>query len=39
VHVICGSNGRPKLLPDKYRNIFGSAAVTPASKNNSRELS
>ena len=21
-HVICGSNGRPRLLPEKYRNIM-----------------
>jgi acyl-CoA thioester hydrolase len=21
-HVICGSNGRPKLLPEKYRKLF-----------------
>ncbi|MDP9147099.1 MAG: thioesterase family protein, partial [Acidobacteriota bacterium] len=21
-HVICGSNGRPKLLPEKYRSVF-----------------
>jgi acyl-CoA thioester hydrolase len=21
-HVICGSNGRPKLLPEKYRKIL-----------------
>jgi acyl-CoA thioester hydrolase len=21
-HVICGSNGRPKLLPEKYRKVF-----------------
>jgi acyl-CoA thioester hydrolase len=28
VHVICGSNGRPKLLPQKYRDVF---AATPAS--------
>jgi acyl-CoA thioester hydrolase len=23
LHVICGSNGKPKLLPDKYRVILG----------------
>jgi acyl-CoA thioester hydrolase len=28
VHVICGSNGRPKLLPQKYRDVF---AATPES--------
>lgn len=22
MHVICGSNGRPKLLPGKYRSVF-----------------
>ena len=22
-HVICGSNGRPKMLPEKYRAVFG----------------
>ncbi len=21
-HVICGSNGRPKMLPEKYRSVF-----------------
>jgi acyl-CoA thioester hydrolase len=21
-HVICGSNGRPKMLPEKYRGVF-----------------
>lgn len=29
VHVICGSNGRPKLLPEKYRSAF-STALAPA---------
>ena len=28
-HVICGANGRPKLLPQKYRQIL--EAVAPAS--------
>ena len=27
-HVICGSNGRPKLLPQKYRALLGVAAVS-----------
>jgi acyl-CoA thioester hydrolase len=27
-HVICGSNGRPKMLPQKYRSVF-SAIVAP----------
>lgn len=22
IHVVCGSNGRPKALPDKYRRYF-----------------
>jgi len=26
-HVICGSNGRPKLLPEKYRSIFDRVAT------------
>jgi acyl-CoA thioester hydrolase len=26
-HVICGSNGRPKLLPAKYRRVFGAIAT------------
>lgn len=30
-HVICGSNGRPKLLPRKYLSVFGSiTAPQPA---------
>jgi len=24
-HVICGSNGRPKSLPEKYRTVFAKA--------------
>ncbi len=27
MHVICGNNGRPKLLPDKYRRVFAQIAV------------
>jgi acyl-CoA thioester hydrolase len=23
-HIICGSNGRPKLLPHKYQSVFKS---------------
>ena len=30
VHVICGSNGKPKLLPEKYRNAFADALAAPA---------
>jgi acyl-CoA thioester hydrolase len=26
-HVICGSNGRPKTLPEKYRSIFNTIAA------------
>jgi acyl-CoA thioester hydrolase len=26
-HVICGSNGRPKMLPEKYRSVFNLIAV------------
>jgi acyl-CoA thioester hydrolase len=27
LHVICGSNGKPKLLPEKYRAILGATPV------------
>ena len=27
VHVICGSNGKPKILPQKYRDILSGAPV------------
>jgi acyl-CoA thioester hydrolase len=30
LHVICGSNGKPKLLPEKYRVILGSSQVSSA---------
>jgi acyl-CoA thioester hydrolase len=26
-HVICGSNGSPKVLPEKYRDLFASVAA------------
>jgi acyl-CoA thioester hydrolase len=26
-HIICGSNGRPKLLPAKYQSVFKSVVV------------
>jgi len=26
MHVVCGSNGKPKSLPDKYRRAFGIGA-------------
>jgi acyl-CoA thioester hydrolase len=28
-HVICGSNGRPKLLPEKYRKIMVAGLPEP----------
>jgi acyl-CoA thioester hydrolase len=28
LHVICGSNGKPKLLPEKYRAILGTVSPT-----------
>jgi acyl-CoA thioester hydrolase len=36
LHVICGSNGKPKLLPEKYRVILG---CTPATANAVRSRS
>jgi acyl-CoA thioester hydrolase len=30
VHVICGGNGKPKLLPEKYRRAFSTALAAPA---------
>jgi acyl-CoA thioester hydrolase len=33
-HVVCGSNGKPKLLPDKYRQRF--AALSPREPQRSR---
>jgi acyl-CoA thioester hydrolase len=35
VHVICGSNGRPKLLPEKYRAVFCGALATVSSEKRS----
>jgi acyl-CoA thioester hydrolase len=26
-HVICGSNGKPKLLPEKYRSVFDAIVI------------
>jgi acyl-CoA thioester hydrolase len=26
-HIICGSNGRPKLLPAKYHTVFDSVVA------------
>jgi len=31
-HVICGSNGRPKLLPEKYRKVLDGVAVPQAER-------
>jgi len=31
-HVICGSNGRPKMLPEKYRSVFNTIAVPQAER-------
>jgi len=28
LHVICGSNGKPKLLPEKYRAILGTTSMS-----------
>jgi acyl-CoA thioester hydrolase len=29
-HVICGANGRPKLLPQKYRQVLDAVATSTA---------
>jgi acyl-CoA thioester hydrolase len=31
-HIICGSNGRPKLLPPRYRKIFDAVAAQLAGR-------
>src|SRR5579859_6707824 len=31
-HIICGSNGKPKLLPEKYRAILMTNGVTAAHR-------
>jgi acyl-CoA thioester hydrolase len=31
-HIICGSNGRPKLLPQKYRKVFDAVAAQLAGR-------
>ncbi len=33
-HVICGSNGRPKLLPNKYRKILVAMGVPNPDRRN-----
>ena len=35
VHVICGRNGRPKLLPEKYRYVFDELAEKSAERSKS----
>ena len=35
LHVICGSNGKPKLLPEKYRVILTASTVPSALENHS----
>jgi acyl-CoA thioester hydrolase len=35
VHIICGSNGRPKLLPEKYRAVFSGALADAPKENHS----
>ena len=32
LHVICGSNGKPKLLPEKYRGILMTTGVPAADR-------
>ena len=31
-HVICGGNGKPKLLPEKYRSVFHSVVAPQPDK-------
>jgi acyl-CoA thioester hydrolase len=35
LHVICGSNGKPKLLPEKYRAILGTSPAASAVRSGS----
>ena len=35
IHVICGRNGRPKLLPEKYRCVFDELADKSAARSDS----
>jgi acyl-CoA thioester hydrolase len=35
-HVICGRNGKPKLLPQKYRDIFHMTPAHSAAGSNSK---
>ena len=31
-HVICGRDGKPKMLPEKYRAVFMAAAAAPSER-------
>jgi acyl-CoA thioesterase FadM len=31
-HVICGSNGRPKMLAEKYRGVFDLVVAPPPDR-------
>ena len=31
IHVVCGSNGKPKALPEKYRTILENTVATSSS--------
>lgn len=31
-HVICGRNGKPKMLPEKYRAVFMATAAAPPER-------
>jgi acyl-CoA thioester hydrolase len=35
LHVICSSNGKPKLLPEKYRAILGTSRVASPARSHS----
>ena len=35
LHVICGRNGKPKLLPEKYRAILGTSLVSNSPRSHS----
>ena len=35
LHVICGSNGKPKLLPEKYRLILGTSPLSTPLRSHS----
>lgn len=31
-HVICGKNGKPKMLPEKYRSVFSDTAIATVQR-------